>query len=79
MESKSLSNKELKIIRWFDHYFMNKKPIEPNPYEPELEPIEPEPIDPIESELLKSFKEEFDTMMNERVNSKVGRVKYSFI
>jgi len=41
----SLSNKELKIIRWFDHYFRNNKPIEPTPYEPEIGPYRPKPTD----------------------------------
>ena len=66
----SLSNKELKIIRWIDQYFRNNKPIEPNPYEPELEPYRPKPTD---LDKIKSLMEKFEfyTLMNERVNGKI--------
>jgi hypothetical protein len=60
----SLSNKELRIIRWFDHYFRNKNPPEPTPYEPTLEPYGPPPtdLDKIET-LMEKF--ELDTIMKE--------------
>jgi hypothetical protein len=60
----SLSNKELKIIRWFDNYFSNNKPIEPPyPYEQELEPYGPNPTD---LDKINSLMEklELDTIMN---------------
>ena len=81
MECKSLSNKELQIIRWFDNYISNKMPIEPQPIEPQLEPPKPQPIEPAETELLRCFKKEFATMMKS-VNGKtgkVGMVKYGVV
>jgi hypothetical protein len=59
----SLSNEDLRIIRWFDQYFRNKNPTEPTHNEQTLEPYGQPPTDLDKIEFLME-KFELDTIMN---------------